>query len=315
MYDRSRLSFIDGCRGLAAGYVAIAHIVRHQFGWTEGWLGLPWLFGQEAVVAFFLLSGYVIEYSVGRAHPMTAGQFLWRRFLRLYPLLLLALLVSYSTASLAAGRLEDLRPAQALGNLFALQDFSSVKPGAFCDVYWGNAALWSLSYECWFYLIYTVLRWRVSCKWRTTVAGLISLFGVIVLFLWPNGFAYWATYFVIWWIGRTLAYDATLTGAPREGLAALRWLIAVTIVVVIGSWQWFPETDTSVRWGVFPGLITRHFICALLLTLAVHWSRGWTSRIAERVASPFASISTWSYALFLLHFPLAANAPWLSNIL
>jgi len=261
-------------------------------------------------MVFFLLSGYVIQYSVDRRPDISAGEFLWRRFLRLYPLILLALVVSYVTACVARGGVEDPRIVQALANLFSLQDFSPVKPGAWSDVYWGNAPLWSLSYECWFYVLFACLRWRVPESRRTTVAGAISLIGALVLFLWPTAPAYWAAYFVIWWMGCALAAGES-PGREGERWRAWRWLLATFALVLAGSGTRWMTEGGGMQAGVYPLLIARHFVIAVALATAVLVAG---KRLAGGVAiamSPFAAVASWSYGLYVLHFPIAANELWL----
>ena len=62
---KSRLWKLEGVRGFAALYVLIHHLSHPLIG-QSGLKALPFRFGQEAVIVFFLISGFVIEYSAGR---------------------------------------------------------------------------------------------------------------------------------------------------------------------------------------------------------------------------------------------------------
>lgn len=118
--------FLDGCRGLAALYVVLSH-VRYLLmaGYGEGvaagqegigWLGkasfaalLPFRYGHEAVLFFFILSGFVIHLRQAKGLQRDGGfqlgwrHYLWRRARRLYPPLLLAIVVSYMLDRLGMG--------------------------------------------------------------------------------------------------------------------------------------------------------------------------------------------------------------------
>ncbi|MEV4516361.1 acyltransferase [Dactylosporangium sp. NPDC049525] len=86
--DRTRrITFLEGARGVAAFMVLAQHLIADQYpgyrAWSHDWVDL----GRVGVVAFFLVSGYVIPLSL-------AGQslraFAVRRFFRLYPVYWLA---------------------------------------------------------------------------------------------------------------------------------------------------------------------------------------------------------------------------------
>jgi peptidoglycan/LPS O-acetylase OafA/YrhL len=307
-----RIAFLDGCRGLAAAYVALSHVIRHHFTGSAWWAVWPWVFAQEAVILFFLLSGYVIQWSVENNRQLRMGEFLWRRFLRLYPLFALALIVSYATDSLAVGNLQPVHWKQALANLLALQDFAAVKPGVIANVYGGNAPLWSLSYECWFYVFFAVLHWKVRRFANTGAIGCVCLIGAIAIVCTPNAAAYWVAYFMLWWTGRTWAVveaDPAKKRIIRK--QAVKWLAAVTGIVVIGTACRVGVLNQPWRMGTYPVLVARHFgFGTVLAFIGLIGSR----RLIEkaRVAfESFAWLGEWSYGLYVLHFPLAAGSNWL----
>ncbi len=311
MTDR-RIASLDAIRGFAAVYVAAGHLVHSHFPDAAHGVRLAFAFGQEAVMLFFLLSGYVIQRSVMAAPHLTAGGFLWRRFLRLYPLILLALFVSYATVALAAGRLVPPRLGTALGNLLAMQDFAPVKPGVLSDVYFENAPLWSLSYECWFYIWFAVLHWRVAPRLRTPLVALWCLGWAVVLFVRPNGVAYWAAYFAIWWVGRSWALaTGDVPEAKREARVGLLVFPAVALVVAAGVWWRVGYCGDVARPGTYPVLILRHFTFAGMAIAAVMLSGDRLRDLALRLLAPFGSLAAWSYGLFVLHAPLSAHARWL----
>ncbi|GAA1946168.1 acyltransferase [Nocardioides panacihumi] len=76
-----RVEFLDGIRGLAALLVVIGHAIEAGNFANHG--GQQWLnFGRVGIVAFFMVSGYVVALSLDR---QTVRVFWIRRFWRLYP--------------------------------------------------------------------------------------------------------------------------------------------------------------------------------------------------------------------------------------
>ena len=59
MTDR-RIASLDAIRGFAAVYVAAGHLVHSHFPDAAHGVRLAFAFGQEAVMLFFLLSGYFV---------------------------------------------------------------------------------------------------------------------------------------------------------------------------------------------------------------------------------------------------------------
>jgi peptidoglycan/LPS O-acetylase OafA/YrhL len=72
------------------------------------------------------------------------------------------------------------------GNIFMLQDMTSIKPGVRVEVFNDNGPLWSLSYEWWFYLMFYPIYSRVTARCQLALVGAISLLGLISYVLLPN---------------------------------------------------------------------------------------------------------------------------------
>ncbi|QTE39018.1 acyltransferase [Mucilaginibacter gossypii] len=148
--QRSRLEWIDGLRGVAAILVAILHLwllIRSNVTVINPSLskGISFFvsdffdFGKIGVVVFFLISGYVIPFSLYKAN---AKSFLISRFFRLYPAYWLCIL-SFCLISGFSG------VKNILINLTMLQKFvgSEDLVGVF----------WTLQIELIFYFICLIL--------------------------------------------------------------------------------------------------------------------------------------------------------------
>lgn len=127
--DSSRLNYVDALRLLAAGLVVFQHIAeRHADATTAPLVALaPGVMG---VVLFFLVSGFVIPFSIRRGLDPRA--FMIRRLFRIYPLYLVALAIVAIggwTGLLAQwSDVQTASPARWIGNLLLVQDLVGVKP-------------------------------------------------------------------------------------------------------------------------------------------------------------------------------------------
>ena len=145
---------LDAARAVAAGYVVLHHVALAR-GWANG-PGLALRFGDEAVMVFFLLSGFVIFANERTRATRPAGYYL-RRLRRIYPALVAALLVSTLIAVDNGTFFSMFSYKDLLGTLASLQDIASLKPGVIVDPYLQNFSLWSLSYEVAFYLAFPLV--------------------------------------------------------------------------------------------------------------------------------------------------------------
>lgn len=148
--------FLDAVRGLAALEVVAHHLVSVNAYGGPVVLRDVFAFGQEAVMVFFLLSGFVV-YANEFDRRGGVGAYLFRRLRRIYPPLVLALVLSIGVAAADRDLVAEFHPGQVLGTLVALQDNGALKPGVIVDPPFHNLALWSLSYEIAFYLVFPLL--------------------------------------------------------------------------------------------------------------------------------------------------------------
>jgi peptidoglycan/LPS O-acetylase OafA/YrhL len=146
---------LEALRGFAALHVLLNHVSNSYLHLQHSFWALPLRFGQEGVLIFFLLSGFVICYSHHRAAAGGDGFriYFFKRGRRIYPIFLLALLLAYGIACLGAQDWAPVNFRQLFGNIFMLQDHTD-RPGVFCLPFADNQPLWSLSFEWWFYMMF-----------------------------------------------------------------------------------------------------------------------------------------------------------------
>ena len=177
----------------------------------------------ECVMVFFVLSGYLVGGSVLRA--MNENRWSWKDYLlrrgtRLYTVLFPALILTfvldkictysshYRETLQSVGRLSAIRShglSAFIGNLTFLQ-------GVFVQPYGSNGALWSLSYEFWYYIAFPclaiMLLRRSSITARLLAAGSLAF----VLFLVGETIA---IYGFVWLMGVAVHFVPPLE-SPRR---------------------------------------------------------------------------------------------------
>lgn len=144
---RDRLPSLTGLRFWAALIVVLYHLSR-QVGEIPGLSDATW-YGRSGVTFFFVLSGFVLAWTYdGQRVP--AKVFLWRRFARIWPLLVVTSAASVAVW-IAIGK--EVSTKAVLATLLMVHAWSPdtvIQKGA-------NPAAWSLSDEAWFYLIFPLL--------------------------------------------------------------------------------------------------------------------------------------------------------------
>jgi peptidoglycan/LPS O-acetylase OafA/YrhL len=303
--NRGRIAFVDMLRGLAALIVLFHHAHLHfpeTFACLPGWLQRVSAEisarNLEAVLLFFVLSGLSIRISVEMLdlrRPSDLNEYLYRRFKRILPLYLFSL--AFAALCVLAARVpvepRALSPLTLLGNLLFLQSSASV-PGNWFVPFAGNGPLWSLSYEMFYYLLFP-LQLRLMPNPRTRLAGAlaISAAGLVLNRLWPNPLAAFASLYAVWYAGVEVAERLLgRTGAPG-------WLPPLAWVLMLVAGQVIASTTLSNLW---------FGMTLLLVGLAIarwRWLHALAAApVVRGVISAFAWVGGFSYALYLLHFPL-----------
>ena len=307
--EKAKLYQLEALRGAAALYVLAHHLVRARLGIEKGVLGFLFSFGQEAVILFFLLSGFVIFYSFSTGQDKSFSGYFRRRWLRIYPIFFVALFISWYFCEAGTASTDWLTLA---GNLAMLQDFSSGKPGTWVGTFGGNSPLWSLSYEWWFYMLFFPIYKYIKPSNQQWVALSIAFAGLVSGLVWPNQASRFAAYFILWWAGAEMARTylsntpITLKSQKTSLLALLVFIAGLALPVVMWRYHHWKLT-----FGLHPILELRHFVAALLLMVAgILWARArWV--FFDSTIGWFKVLAPCSYGLYILHYPVAISSRWL----
>ncbi|MEH1883895.1 MULTISPECIES: acyltransferase family protein [unclassified Nostoc] len=150
--------YLELIRGIAALVVFTGHLTLYIDGFREALGNVTMLvnWGTEAVIVFFILSGAVIRLSMD-ANPKSRLQFIKHRIARIIPLYIIAIILTI-IVSFAARNVPSV--SVIVGNLLFLQTLQ----GYIYPTMWANMPLWSLSFEIFFYLAYTLTIGRYQNK-------------------------------------------------------------------------------------------------------------------------------------------------------
>lgn len=296
--SKKKFGNIEALRGLAAMYVVMHHC---QIG-RGTWLSYFTMQGQVAVMLFFIVSGFVIYYSVHKYEELSFKEYFWKRFKRIYFIFILALVISYLAACIKAGDWLNPNPKQLLVNLLNLQDLRR-HPGYIDIGYFSNAPLWSLSYEWWFYMIFFPIFKYVKSSYQNILAFAISLFGVLSYWVYPNMFSIIFWYFIIWWWGVILAK----TYIKHEGVFELKniKLIPFSFAIMMGVMAlMIYQFEGELSFGQHPIIQMRHFIYSFGL-LFIGWLWYKFKMVGfSRLIGPFEIFAPISYSIYVFHYPI-----------
>jgi peptidoglycan/LPS O-acetylase OafA/YrhL len=173
-----------------------------QDGIAFGWLPLTHL-SHEAVIVFFVLSGFIIHHSTTN-RLTTASAYAAARLSRMYSVVLpaiilcsaLALLVEYSGFKGTMTNYKEFAWSHAISSALFLNE-SWNNPATLSL----NAPFWSLCYEVWFYVMFGVFVFaRGAARWgllalAALIAGpaILALLPVWLMGAWLSARGFWAT--------------------------------------------------------------------------------------------------------------------------
>lgn len=256
------------------------------------WL-YPVTFGWGGVALFFVLSGFCIHLSFLRSSQFGIPRFLWRRFWRIYPAYVVALVVFTICNHRHINLLSPAGAWQMVSHLLFLHDLSN-------NTFFGiNGSFWSIATEIQLYLLFPLL--LVIRKHLGIVKCLVISFAFGII--WRPIAVFWCglpdhlitpaltsplmTWFD-WTLGAFVAerfFEGNLAFV-RRGL----WL-SVLLPVFIASTLYKPAT-------IF-GFTLAAAVAAVVLDAALQVR--WKNSIGVRI---FTFTGMISYSLYLWHQPL-----------
>lgn len=296
-------TYMDGLRILAAYYVFLFHLRNYK-------IGLPGILekipnhGHDAVILFFVLSGYVIAATVDRKKLTGWQDYFLDRAARVYsvavPTLIFSALVAFviqwtmqdSARSLSA---MDVLSSSAINLLFLGQSWSVER----WVVY--NQPYWSLCYEVLYYALFGVAVFAKSL-WRYAgllIVGLVA--GPKVLLLLPC------------WLLGVYAYRwrDRLVLSPTVAVV-VGFVLPVVVLVLLNKTGFGPSTRAWMDVLIenrkdrleFSADFLIDYVTAALVAINLYAARFIPFKFPIGAVAFFKGGANISFTLYLMHLPL-----------
>ncbi|MEU4244903.1 acyltransferase [Actinoplanes sp. NPDC026619] len=273
-----RITFLEGVRGVAASIVVIQHLFAENFPGYAEWTHDHLDFGRVGVVAFFLVSGYVIPLSLA---GQTLPGFATRRFFRLYPVYWLAFAAFAVVELIVRGSLEGATLPVVVLNILMLHGLIgavSLLPPA-----------WTLSIELLYYV-------------QSAAAKSRRLLDQSVHFGW-----FWLGFYVLLCVGERITGKDLPTTLPmllflaslghaihlRDAAGRRIWAVMLAAGAVFVPLGAYIGVDGDGEWPPFTYSFS--FLVGIALFFAFYLLRN------RGMARPLIFLGAISYAVYLMH--------------
>lgn len=266
--------------------------------------------GYQAVMVFFVLSGYFISTSVIKSmqsETWSWKEYLIKRCVRLWIVLIPALVLTYVWAIIQIHLFGStpifygvLNIKTLLGNIFFTQDILVKQYGL-------NGPLWSLAYEFWYYILFPCALLVFYSKRKITKIFYLVIFIGISLFVGKQIMLY----FIIWLLGALIAIVKPF--AFKKSSVNYFVLFILTAVAGVSTKGLYTLYDAQTSW-MNPDFISDLSV-GIAFALLIYWVIslfGAKNVNGQLVISK--ELAGFSYTLYLVHYPLLYfwNA-WLSS--
>lgn len=298
--ERAFSLYLDLVRFGAALLVVMAHYVDHNLLDMSPAQFLPSL-GRESVVAFFVLSGFVIAYTT-EAKKLTFKEYVVARCARIYsvalPLLLIAFLIAFieslyvDSPLISAYQVNKAHIYLPLHFMFLgeLWNLSEVPPRL--------GQYWSLGYEVWYYILFAIAYYLEGVK--------KVLLGALVLLV--VGHKLWLLLPV--WLSGIWVYRLYQRYSVKYSIARLGWFVTF---VVLAAYKYF-EVDLSLReignsiWpfrnlqlGSADRFLADYFVCMLVCANFFFASNLKFPRL-KKFGGLIRHAASYTFTLYLIHW-------------
>jgi peptidoglycan/LPS O-acetylase OafA/YrhL len=296
-------SYLDVLRTGAAVTVLFNHYFPYLFNIDERFIP-----GHDAVIVFFVMSGYVIAYVAGQ-RDRPADRFVINRVARLWSVLIPSLVLSV-LAALIVGDRSVAVPAPAVTAPWAFS-VAALKTVLFLGESWGgdtpapyNAATWSINYEAWYYAVFAAFVFAAA-RWRWRLAGAIAvLAGPRVMALFPC----WLL--GVWLFNRRTAL-VMRPGAAYAlfAAAAALYALAYHIGLTTESRQWLKALTHGESYHLGPSTsVIGDMLLAPVIAASIVAVQNMpaVNRVLARAAPITRIAASRTLSLYLFHVPLFA---------
>jgi peptidoglycan/LPS O-acetylase OafA/YrhL len=291
-------------RGIASLQVAAAHLRAELYPGLRGLEepGIPYMalafltgFAHQAVVVFFLISGWLVGGSLlGKmGQPRALRAYVIDRATRLWTVLVPTLLLVIGIGLVTGAAMPapagfdapgEFSAGAFVGNLLGLQTIA-------VDRFGGNYPLWSLANETWYYIQFPLLLLVFTGRGLFQQAAGAAMLALTLAFL-PYVMS---LYFAIWLLG------ALFSRIRVDSPVGARMLLLAVAVGVSVYYRINGAND-----DIVPESFVQDLVCSLpivLLLASMHQPIGY-SPFLRRVGILGKWLSEFSFTLYVLHVPV-----------
>lgn len=265
-------------------------------------------FGHQAVIIFFVLSGFFIIRSIHIAHinnKWSSSGYLISRLTRLWVVLFPALFITFLLDkggfflfsdsiiyNLGLSTLPEVKPvfnlnlSYLIGNIFFLQTI--VVP-----TFGSNSPLWSLANEFWYYMIFPLLYFSLVPNQNLPYRLILGIAAVMLVLFVGNSIAYG---FIVWLTGGLAYYLSSRVGKQPSQLTINTFTVfaILLLLAVLGLIRINLLKDLY-------GNVALASSTAIFLVFLVK-KGSFESSFLKRISDFTSKIS---YTLYLIHMPIA----------
>jgi peptidoglycan/LPS O-acetylase OafA/YrhL len=305
--------WLDLFRGLAAMLVLISHLRSLLFtdynnsgGYFKSFFYFITGFGHQAVVVFFVLSGFFITKTIQESYSKktwTFKMYFVNRLSRLWTVLIPSLLFTlvldkigvnlFPRSYIYLGTLQNMpymNPRlnsgvkEFFGNLFFLQDI-------LVKTFGSNPPLWSLANEFWYYIIFPLFLFSIKTKYTLLKRIFLFLLAIGCLVFVGKDISF---YFLIWLMGSCVYYVSNLVRFKPSAIPILKWFS----LLLFGLSFYFIRKNKYVL--IFNDY-TLGLVTAILVMVYLNVKMNWTG--VQRFSKFLSKIS---YTVYLFHLSFLA---------
>ena len=261
--------------------------------------------GGEAVIVFFVLSGMLI--TVAGTRQPDVGTFVQARLSRLWSVCLPALALTLLADT--AGQYISLASYHPMQPYSAFKWFASIGINSFFlnqiwdfNVFPGtNGPFWSLSYEFWYYMLFTAFFYFKGRKRILALACAMIIAGPSILMAFP-----------IWLLGTALYFAVNHNSAMRSAKGWVFWLGSFAVILAFSHFDLhhvlkdiFPEAAVTAKWDV--NFLPKSYLIGIVVAANIYGF----ALIGQSFLAPLEKASKVicfgadiSFGLYIFHYPL-----------
>lgn len=292
--------YLDAVRFAAAAMVVVAHLLMLRLIDDRAAAFVPDL-GREAVIVFFVLSGFVIKYSVDQKHA-NLQDYVVARCARIYSAALPVLVAALALVALVlAFSSVQVNTAYQVAKAYIYFPFHLLFAGEFWNLAESPPWLlpyWSLGYEVWYYVLFGIAYYLTGAKRLILLACVLLLVGFKLWLLLPI------------WLSGVWLYEWSKSHSISARWASAGWVLSIAALCIfklvdadvylraLGSAIWpFPglrlvSADRYLADYVVCALVLCNFACARSMDFA--WLRA--------LHRPVRALAGHTFTLYLVHF-------------